>query len=109
MTSLQFARLEHFHHDVAAADEFALHVKLGDRRPVRERLDALADFHVLQHVHAFVLDAQMIEDGDGLAGKAALREQRRPLHEQDDVIGVDDVGDTFVGIRHGCWKPWQGN
>src|SRR6185437_13117873 len=47
---LQLARLVHLAHDVAAADEFAVDVKLRDRRPVGELLDAIADFRVLQHV-----------------------------------------------------------
>jgi hypothetical protein len=44
---LQLAALVHFHHDVGAANEFALDVKLGDRRPVAVFLDALADRIVL--------------------------------------------------------------
>ena len=31
---LELAGLEHLHHDVRSADEFALHVELGDGRPV---------------------------------------------------------------------------
>src|SRR5687767_6652329 len=31
---LQFAALVHLHHDVRAADEFALHIQLGDGGPV---------------------------------------------------------------------------
>src|SRR5258708_32615157 len=50
---LQFARFVHFHHDVRAADEFALHVELRNGRPVREPLDALADFVVFEHVAGF--------------------------------------------------------
>src|SRR5205814_7642144 len=38
---LQLTGLEHLADDVAAADELAVDVKLGDRRPVRELLDAL--------------------------------------------------------------------
>src|SRR3546814_7332080 len=45
---VQFARFPHLHHNVAAADEFALHIELRDRRPVGKFLDALTDFHVLQ-------------------------------------------------------------
>ena len=41
---LQFAGLEHLHDDVAAADELALDVELRDGRPLRELLDALAQF-----------------------------------------------------------------
>src|SRR3546814_1276338 len=45
---VQFARFPHLHHNIAAADEFALHIELRDRRPVGKFLDALADFHVLR-------------------------------------------------------------
>ena len=37
----QFAFFEHLAEDVAAADEFALYIKLGDGRPVGKLLDAL--------------------------------------------------------------------
>src|SRR5690606_23786930 len=76
---LQLARLIHLHHDVAAADELALYVELGDGRPVGERLDALANLRVLQNVHAVIGHAAMIEDRDGPTGEAALREKRRAL------------------------------
>lgn len=106
---LEFAGLEHFHHYVAAAHEFALYVKLRNGWPVGIGLDALSDFHVLQHIDAVVRDTAMLEDGDGLAGKSALREQRGALHEQDNIVRVDDFGNTLVGVGHnygpksGCW------
>src|SRR2546421_630957 len=40
--ALQFAGLEHLAHDVAAADELALHVELRNGRPAGIGLDALA-------------------------------------------------------------------
>jgi hypothetical protein len=42
----------------------------------------------------------MIEDGDGAARKAALREQRRSLHEEDDILGADDLVDAGIGVGH---------
>src|SRR5690606_1448345 len=45
---LQLAGLEHLADDVAAADELALNVELGDRRPAREVLDALAQAGILE-------------------------------------------------------------
>src|SRR5579862_645260 len=47
---LQFAGLEHFSNNVAAADEFALDVELRDRRPVRIGLDAVAQVFRLQNI-----------------------------------------------------------
>src|SRR3546814_7934250 len=89
-----FARFEHLHHDVAAADEFTLHIELRDRGPIGKALDPLADLHVLKHVHPFIWDAAMLENGDCTAGKAALREQRGSLHEQDDIVAGNDVGNA---------------
>lgn len=40
---LELARRRHLEHDVAAADELAVDVQLRVRRPVRQRLEALAD------------------------------------------------------------------
>jgi hypothetical protein len=39
---LQFAGLEHFPDDVAAADEFAFDIELGNGRPIGELLNAFA-------------------------------------------------------------------
>src|SRR5262249_24095376 len=50
--ALQFARLKHFADDVAAADEFALDVKLRDRGPIGVGLDALAQVVRFEHVQA---------------------------------------------------------
>ena len=105
VTAPQFAGLEHLHHDVTAADEFALHVKLGNRRPVGESLDALPDFHILQHIDGFIRHAAVVEDRDRLAGKAALRKQRRALHEQYDVIGGDEIGKAGIDVGHFGWRP----
>src|SRR4029453_9327839 len=38
---LQLAAFEHLHHDVRPADEFPLHIELGNGRPVRIFLNAL--------------------------------------------------------------------
>ncbi len=46
--ALQLARLVHLADDVAAADEFAFDVELGNGGPVGEGLDALAQAVVLQ-------------------------------------------------------------
>ena len=59
-------------------------------------LDALADAHVLQHVHVLVVDAEVAEDLRDLGGESALREILRPLHEQDDVVAGDRLADPVV-------------
>src|SRR5882672_1423379 len=68
---LQFAGLEHLADDVAAADELALDVELGNGRPVAELLDALAKLRILQHVHAFEPDAELAQDLHHRGGEAA--------------------------------------
>ena len=50
---LELAGLEHLADDVAAADEFTLHIELGDGRPLGEFLDPLAQAGVGQDVDAF--------------------------------------------------------
>src|SRR5690242_3453649 len=60
--TLQLAGLEHLAHDIAAADELALHVELRDGRPVRVRLDAGADLVGFEDIDALVADAEVIED-----------------------------------------------
>ncbi len=54
--AFQFALLEHLFDDVAATDEFTLDVKLRNGRPIREFLDPLTDFRVLQNVNRLELD-----------------------------------------------------
>src|ERR1700732_2198453 len=93
---LQFAGLEHFADDVAAADKLALDVELRDRRPVREFLDPLAYARVGQHVDAFELDPDMAEDLHHSGGKPALRKDRRSLHEQHDGGLGDVLADTLL-------------
>src|SRR5205814_9582886 len=87
-------------HDVGSANELAFDIELRDRRPVRIFLDAAADLRVLEHVDSLIGGAEMIEDGDRAAGKSALRKERRALHEQDDVVVLDELGDAGLGVGH---------
>ena len=66
---VQLAVVEHLLHDVAATDEFLVDVELGDRRPLRKRLDALPDPLVFKDVERRVLRHQGIEDPDGGGGR----------------------------------------
>ena len=101
--ALQLARLVHLHHDVRSADEFTLHIKLRNGGPVRIGLDALAHVHVLQHIDAVIVHAQMIEDRDRAAGKPALGEQRRAFHEQDNIAAVHFTGNLASGLVIHDW------
>src|SRR5690554_2766258 len=82
---LKLARLEHLAHNVAAADKFALHVKLGNRRPVGIFLDALADLVGGQDVDALIVDAEVIQNLHDLPGETALRKAGGALHEKHHV------------------------
>src|SRR3954471_2185752 len=97
---LQLAGLEHLHHDVGTAEEFALHVELRHGRPIGIVLDAGADLRVLEDVDGLVLHGEMIEDRDGAAGKAALRKERRALHEQHDVVILYNFLDAVADVGH---------
>src|SRR5512144_1701225 len=97
---LQLARLVHLAHDVAAADEFALHVELRNRRPVRVILDPLADLRVGEHVDGEILpDAAQRKHLHGSRGKAALRHLRRALHVEDDVVLRHLVANPFLNAH----------
>src|SRR5690606_31414930 len=71
---LQFASLEHLAHDIGAADKFALHIELGNGRPVGIGLDPIAQFFAFEHVGAAIFNAEIAQDLHDLPGKTALRE-----------------------------------
>ena len=96
----EFARLEHFAHDVATADEFALHIELRDRRPIGEILDALANTFVFEHIDALIGHAQMVENLHDLTGETAHRKIRRAFHEEHDIIAGDFVFDLRLHVGH---------
>src|SRR6185437_7160300 len=100
----QLAGGEHLADDVAAADEFALHIKLGDGRPLGEFLDPLAQSRVGQDVDALEGDIEMVQHLDHGGGEAALREDRRALHEQHHVVGADLMLDLLENrvVAHLC-------
>src|SRR5262249_14515000 len=94
-----------FADDVAAADEFALNVKLRDGRPLGIGLDALTQLVVLEHVKTLIGHAEIIEDLHDLAGEAAHRKLRRALHEQHHLVSLDLVVDELID-RHSCLPCW---
>jgi NAD(P)-dependent dehydrogenase (short-subunit alcohol dehydrogenase family) len=97
---LELTRLEHLGDDVAAADEFALHIELRDSRPVGVVFDALAQFTRVQNVDAFILGAEMIEDLHDAAGEAAHRHFRRAFHEQHHVIRFHFIVNPGLHVGH---------
>src|SRR5579859_1442012 len=95
---LQLARLEHLHHDVAAADELALDVELRDGGPLRELLDALAQLRILQHVRRLERHAQVGEDLHHARREPALREHRGALHVEHYRRLTDLALDAFEHV-----------
>src|ERR1700761_1357137 len=93
---LQLTGLEHLADDIAAADELALDVKLGNGRPVRIGLDAVAQLGGFENVQTLIADPDVIEDLHHLAGKTALRKLRRALHEQHDVVRLHFIVDELL-------------
>src|SRR6266853_5524085 len=77
---LKLTGLEHFAHDVASADEFALDVELWDRGPVGVDLDAIPQFGRGVHIERLVRDPNVFENLDQLTRKSALRKLRRSFH-----------------------------
>src|SRR5258708_35716212 len=77
---LQLTGLEHFAHDVASADEFALDVELRDRGPVGVDLDAIPQFGRVGHIARLVSAPDGLKNLDQLTRKAALRKWRLPFH-----------------------------
>ncbi len=61
----QLAVLVHLDHDVAAADQLALHEQLRDRRPARKARELLADARVGQDVQRGVANAQGVQGAGG--------------------------------------------
>src|SRR5262245_40143863 len=102
----QLAGARHLAHDVAAADEFALHIELRDGRPLGEILDPLADGGIGQHVHAFEFHAEVGQHLHDGGGESALREDGRALHEEQHVVFLDVLLDA-VDYRVGhSWVLW---
>src|SRR5258708_26965654 len=83
---LHLRGLEHFAHDVASADEFALDVELRYRRPVGVDLDAIPQFGRVVYIERLVSDPDIFENLDQLTRKSALWKLRCSFHEEHDVV-----------------------
>lgn len=78
--------------DVAAADEFAVDVDLGDGGPVRVLLDALAQllvFEAVERLEQLGLDALHLHHLDHGAREATHGHVRRSLHKDDQRVRLD--------------------
>ena len=99
----QLAVLVHLHHDVRATNEFALHVELGNGRPVAVFLDALANTVIFQHVHCFYglgIDTAGLQDLNGAARKTTLGKAGVALHEQKDFVGFHQFVNALMCVAH---------
>lgn len=87
---LELAAAMHVEHDVAAADQFTVHVQLGVGRPVREFLERFAQLGILEDVHGMKrIGAVGAQRGDRLRREPALRKIRCALHEKHRRVGAD--------------------
>ena len=105
----ELAVLEHLGDDVAAADQLAADEQLGDGGPLRERAQLLADAGIGQDVDRGEARVERLQDADRAGGEAARGRFRRALHEQDDFVACDRVGDRLadrvvVLIGHGLLR-----
>ena len=106
----ELAGLVHLGHDVAAADQLALDEQLGDRRPVRDRAQLLADARIREDVDRRVGRAERVQGGDRAGAEAAHGLLRAALHEEDDFVLGDGLGDLVADgigrVAHGSIPPW---
>jgi hypothetical protein len=59
---LQFAGFVHFHHDIAAANQFFIVVELRNGGPVAVLFNSLANVFVLQNVYGFEGNANFLQN-----------------------------------------------
>ncbi len=96
---LQLALLEHLGQDVRATEQFAFHVDLRVRRPVRVALERLAQFRVLEDVHVRELRAAGFERAHGRGGESALRKVRGTLHVEHDRVRLELFLDPLSNVH----------
>jgi hypothetical protein len=82
---------------VAAADELSPDIELGNRGPGGVGLDALAQRLVPQHVGRAVVGDQVVEDANDGTGEATPGGSAAALHEEQDVVRLDERVDAVVG------------
>lgn len=96
---LEFVLLVHFDQDVGAADEFPVHIDLGNRGPVRVCLNALTDFLVREHIKGFKGHAELVENLNNIVGEATLGHEFIALHEDHDFIVRNQLGDACLSVH----------
>src|SRR5258708_37858008 len=112
---LKLTGLEHFAHDVASADEFALDVELRDRGPVGVDLDAIPQFGRVVHIERLVRHPNVFENLDHLTRESALWKLRRAIHEEHDVVRpyfvLDELFDAHCAApcvtSASRWVSWE--
>src|SRR5262245_30558643 len=98
-------------HDVAAAEELAVHVELRDGGPGGVFLDALAHVGRAQDVDRRVLRQQAVQDLHHASGETALRRRPVALHEEHHAVRCDQRGErgtSRFGQAHeiSFWERW---
>ena len=88
--------LVHLDHYIATPDEFPANVQLGDGRPLTERLHPLTYLVVGKHVDRAKVDPVRLQDLTCRIREAALGEELRARHEEEDRIVVHERLDSLV-------------
>mmetsp|Transcript_31708 Transcript_31708/g.53278 ORF Transcript_31708/g.53278 Transcript_31708/m.53278 type:complete len:211 (+) Transcript_31708:58-690(+) len=90
-----------FLNNVAAADELTLRVELRVRGPIGELLQALPDLRVGQDVERLKRNTRFLQRRDHPRTKAALRRISVALHEQEHILGLQELLDPLIQTGRG--------
>src|SRR2546430_10991809 len=96
----QLTSAMHLAHDVAAADELAVHVQLRNGRPVRVLLDRFPLLRLGEHVDGLERGTDLAQDLDRGGREAAHRKARGPLHVEDHLVLPDLALDILEHVGH---------
>ena len=93
----ELTALVHFNHNITTTDELAGDIQLGNGGPLRKVLDALSDALIGKDVDGLEINAETLQDLNRCVGEAALRKNFRPLHEEQDGMGINQCLDALLG------------
>lgn len=98
---LQFACFKQFVGDIAAADEFTLHVYLRESWPFVDRLQCFKKVHIFQNIEITELHAGCFQNFDRTCAESAHRHIRSALHVHKRRFGFYLLLDGGLIISHG--------
>ncbi len=97
---LELTARRQFLDDVGPADQLAFDEDLRNRRPTRERGELLAEARVGEDVDGRDRCARAAKRRERALRVAACGEGGRPLHEEGDGLGLDDLLDLAAEVGH---------